>query len=345
MRVVLFKVNHLGDSLVFLPVVQALRRRCPDWRLTVITAEAERPVYAGDLPPERIWTAPGRTVFNHSWRRPWRYAAWWSRLRDERPDACLLSYDQGNAAHLLAWQSGAPVRIGAHLPWLHFRRALTHAVDRPPSARIADWNWAMAAALVRLGGRDGWPDTPPPPDLRHLGGGVPREPRLVVIHAGARAAIRRWGAERMAAVARLLVADGCRVAWVDRPDSRLPAPIPGVEPVAPGTLAELAGLLARASLMLCNNSGPMHLANALGTPLLVISGPSSRDWDPYWHRERNRVLRMPGLDCIGCEDSAAGTETCANVARPLACMEYWTPELVAAECRARLAAGTVGAAP
>lgn len=339
MRVVLFKVNHFGDNLAFLPVVQELRRRRPDWRLTVVTAEPERALYAADLPPERIWTAPGRTTFNHSWRRPWRYAHWWCRLRAERPDACLLSYDQGNAAHLLAWQSGAPIRIGARMPWLHFPRAVTQAVERTATRRIVDWNWAMAAALVREVDGGEWTGTPPPPDLRHLGAGGPRERGLVVIHAGARAEIRRWGAARMAEVGRMLAADGCRVVWIERPDSHLPAPAPGVTTQAVESLTDLTSLLARASLVLCNNSGPMHLANALGTPLVVVSGPSSFDWDPYWYRERSRVLRMPGLDCIACEDSGAGTERCANLAQPLACMRHWTPAMVAAECRGRLATG------
>jgi ADP-heptose:LPS heptosyltransferase len=344
MRVVLFKVNHLGDSLVFLPVVQALRRRFPDWRLTVITAEPERALYAADLPPEQIWTAPGRVAFNHSWRRPWHFMRWWWQLRRERPDACLLSYDQGNAAHLLAWFSGAPRRIGAIMPFNHFRRPVTDVVDRTASRKIADWNWAMAGALVRLAGAADWPATPPPPDLRHLTGAVTREPGLVVIHAGARATIRRWGADRMATVGRRLAAAGHRVVWIDRPDTPL-AEFPAEFTRATcDTLPALAQLLARASLFLCNNSGPMHLANALGTPLVVISGPSSYDWDPYWHRERCTVLRHTALPCIACEDSAAGTEHCANLAAPLACLHHWTVASITTACLHALQAPSPGSA-
>ena len=71
MRLVLFKVNHLGDNVVFLPVVQAIRRLRPDWRLTVITAAPERPLYLADVPGERFWTPPDRLSFHHAWRRPW----------------------------------------------------------------------------------------------------------------------------------------------------------------------------------------------------------------------------------------------------------------------------------
>lgn len=332
MRVVLFKVNHLGDSIVFLPVVQALRRRFPDWRLTVITAEPERPLYAADLPAEQIWTAPDRVTFNHSWRRPWRFAAWLGKLRREHPDATLLSYDQGNAAHLLAWFSGARRRIGAHMAFSHFRRPITEAIDRPASGKIADWNWAMARALAQLSGAADWPATPPPPDLSHLTGRLAREPGLVVIHAGARAVIRRWGAERMAAVGRQLAAAGHRVVWIDRPDTQVAALPAEFIRADCATLPDLATLLARASLFLCNNSGPMHLANALGTPLVLVSGSSSYDWDPYWHRERCTVLRHTTLPCIACEDSSAGTEHCANQGAPLACLHHWTVDSVTTAC-------------
>lgn len=339
MRVVIFKVNHLGDNVVFLPGVQALRRRFPAWRITVVTAEPERPLYAGALPPERIWTAPGRVAFNHSWRRPWRLARWWARLRRERPDVCLLSYDQSNAAHLLAKWSGARLRIGARLPFLRVGGSLTRVVNQVPRQKIADWNWAMFRALAEAGGATDWPATPPPPDLGHLvsrSDDPTRYAGAIVIHAGARSVIRRWGAARMREVAARLVAEGRPVYWVGRPDSAIESLPPGVIGCECATLVDLVQLIAGAALFLCNNSGPMHIANALGVPVVFVSGPSSFDWDPHWYPERTTVLRHPSLPCIACEDSNLGTDHCANLAAPLACLDYWSVDAVAAACRARL---------
>jgi len=342
MRIVIFKVNHLGDNVVFLPVVQTLRRQFPAWRLTVITAEPERPLYAADLPPDRIWTAPDRVHFNHSWRRPWRFLRWLTRLRAERPDACLLSYDQSNTAHLLAKWSGAPHRIGATLSYLRVRGSLSRAVNQTPAQKIADWNWAMARALVADLGAGDLPATPPGPDLRHLAPGPIPARGPVVIHAGARSAIRRWGVERMTAVAGRLMGDGRPVVWIDRPEAPLANIPPGMVVRRCDSLADLARTLAGASLLLCNNSGPMHIANALGTPLVVISGPSSRDWDPYWHPDRTTVLRHVQLPCIACEDSNLGTDVCANTATPLACLDHWSVDAVTAACRRQLQAGDAG---
>lgn len=332
MRVVLFKVNHLGDNVVFLPVVQTLRRLRPDWRITVLTAQPEQILYRGHLPAEQIWTPPNRLAFHHSWRNPFVLGQWWFRLRREQPDVCLLSYDQCNAAHLLAKWSGARVRIGARLPFLKVAGSMTHEVPRAASRKIVDWNWAMGRTLIEATGGHDWPENPPPPDLAALAGPARGRERLVVIHAGARNDIRRWPAERMALVGARLAAAGWKVIWVDRPDTRLATLPAGVTPLPCEDLATLTGLLARAALLLCNNSGPSHIANAVGTPLVVISGPTSFDWDPYWNPEHNRVLRMPGLACIACEDSGTGTDFCANRTDPLICLRHWTAEAVEQAC-------------
>jgi len=339
MRVVLFKVNHLGDNVVFLPVVQTIRRLRPDWRITVITAAPELPLYAADVPEAQIWTAPSRLAFHHAWRRPWTWTSWLARLRAEKPDAILLSYDQCNSAHLLAKFSGASVRVGTRQAFLKVHGSLTVDVPRPASRKIVDWNWAMGRALFAATGQAGWPVEPPPPALTHLAGPLrgPRD-RLVVIHAGARNEIRRWGAKRMAAVGGRLHEAGWQVVWIDRPDTALPDLGYPLLRQRCESLSELASLLARASLFLCNNSGPLHLASALGTPLVAVSGPSSYDWDPYWHPQRNRILRMPGLACIACEDSGTGIDSCANASAPSICLHHWTVEAVTKVCREALSA-------
>lgn len=341
MRVVLFKVNHLGDNVVFLPVVQTLRRLRPDWRIIVITAAPELPLYATDVPPRKIWTAPSRLAFHHAWRKPWVWAKWLARLRAEKPDAILLSYDQCNSAHLLSKFSGAPVRIGTRQAFLKVHGSLTVDVPRPASRKIVDWNWEMGRALFAATGQTGWPVEPPPPSLGHLAGPLraSRE-RLVVIHAGARNEIRRWGAGRMAAVGARLHEAGWPVVWIDRPDTAVAALGSPLLRQRCDSLSDLASLLARASLFLCNNSGPLHLASALGTPIVAVSGPSSYDWDPYWHPERNRILRMPGLACIACEDSGTGTDACVNESAPSICLHHWTVEAVTKACLEVLAVHT-----
>lgn len=337
MNVLLVKLNHLGDNVVFVPVVQALRARCPDWQLTLLTTPNEAGLYGGPLGPQEVVSCPKR-AFDKSYRRPWRLARWIWEVRRRRPDACIVSFDQGTVAHLVAKLSGARIRIGGNLDFVRVSQSVTQEIPMPPDARPASWNWAMARALARALGREGgWPEAPPPPDFSFLlprREVVPAQRKRVVVHAGAGKYLNRWPAERFAAVAASLARD-FDVVWVDHEESAGAAP-EGASRAVTQSVGGLAELLAGADLVLCNNSGPMHLASALGRPGVAVTGPSARGWDPYWHAERWTVLRHPDLSCAPCERPDRELECCANTASPLACLKYWTAQRVESICRERL---------
>jgi ADP-heptose:LPS heptosyltransferase len=337
MKVVLFKLNQLGDNVAMVSAVQALRQRNPDWTLTVLTTPVAAELYGGPLGPQQV-VACDKARFESSYRRPWELARWVFRIRGMRPDACLVPFDQGNAAHLVARLCGARIRVGAANPRIRVRGSLTADAPMPAEGRPATWNWQVAGTLDRLAGAGGaWPDEPPPPDLRHLAaaGAAPAPgPRRVVIHPGASGPLNRWPAERFRAVAEALSGDFA-VDWVVHGASgEAPA---GAREVRVGSLADLARCLGGADLFLGNNSGPMHVANALGCPGVVVTGPSALGWDPYWHRKRWTVLRHPSLACAPCERIQERLLSCANLASPMACLDFWTPARVEEECRRRLA--------
>ncbi len=336
MKLLVFKLNHLGDNVVLLPGLQALRARFPDWQLTIITTPELRALYTPLAPAERIWTEE-KLRFDKCWRRPWELATWFARVRALRPDACLISFDQANIPHLLARHSGARVRVGGNLQHIRLQGTLTHEVPMPTSTSPAEWNWELCRVLAReLGGAD-LAALPPAPDLSHLvSPTAPRSGRpRVVVHAGASRPFTRWPEENFAAVARRLAAD-CEVIWITRPEVVAPSPA-GTRAVATRTLADFASLVANADLFLGNNSGPMHMANALGCPGVVVTGATGMGWNPYWHRERWAVLRHPRLECAPCERTNKVTLTCANLSAPFACLASWTVDAVEAVCREVLA--------
>jgi ADP-heptose:LPS heptosyltransferase len=215
---------------------------------------------------------------------------------------------------------------------------LTEEIPIPEDARPATWNWRMARALARsFGGAEDWPDEPPPPDLRHLLTAVQRPPegrRRVVVHAGASRELNRWPRERFAAVAGALSRD-FEVVWISHGGTTGPAPA-GTASASVASLSALAGWLAGADLFLGNNSGPMHLANALGCPGVAVTGPTAFGWDPYWHRDRWIVLRHPDLYCAPCEKLVTPLAGCVNTTSPMACLNYWTAQKVEAACRRQL---------
>jgi ADP-heptose:LPS heptosyltransferase len=337
MKAVIFKLNAFGDNVVFVSAVQELRRRCPEMDITLITTPNEAELYGGPLAPQRILTST-KKAFNKSYRRPWVLASWVLRVRNLRPDACLLAFDQGSAAHVIASLSGARIRIGGNVAQRRISAPLTEDIALPEDGRPVTWNWRMARALARSSGQAaGWSDLAPAPDLRHLikdegeAGGTRRR---VIVHAGASRTLNRWDKSRFARVAESLSSD-CDVFWVIHGEAT-GTPPRGVTGVEVQSIGQLANLFARADLFVGNNSGPMHLANALGCKGVVVTGSSAAGWDPYWHRDRWSVLRHPNLYCAPCEKPNGPASACANLENPMACMEYWSSAMVEAACRSRL---------
>ncbi len=332
----IFKVNHLGDNLVFLPVVQAWRRLRPAWSLTLVTAPHVAALYGADVAPENLLTVPPDEL-KRAWRRPWIFVRWVARLRARHIDASLVSYDQTSSAHGLARLAGGSIRVGAAGLSIRLRGTMTREVAAQPDWSIAKWNWEMGRALAEeTGDASDWLPEPPAPDLSHLVGPTPRRAGRIVIHAGSNWHNTRWPLARYAELAGRL-ARHHEVWWINAPETRGIALPAGVVPRESPDLRTLVQLLAGASLFVGNNSGPMHLATAVGTPGVIISGPSSPVWNPAWHTEKFHVLRAPGLACLPCDRGIFAAYTCANTAEPLACMQRWSVDAVEQACRASLA--------
>jgi len=164
---------------------------------------------------------------------------------------------------------------------------------------------------------------------------------LVVLHPGATHPTQRWGAAAFAALAGALTRRGAaRVALAGGPgDAALVAGVlramalagdpPPVLAATDLALPELTALLARATVFAGNNSGPLHLAAALGRPTVSTMGPTvAARWTPQG--PGHTVLRARGLGCLGC-----GLAAC-----PLgraACMERITPQAMLEAVLAALA--------
>jgi ADP-heptose:LPS heptosyltransferase len=143
-----------------------------------------------------------------------------------------------------------------------------------------------------------------PLDLRlpHPPGRPPAED-AVIVHPGAAFPSRRWPVERYAAVARELAEADCFVIVTgtaeERPLAERVARLAGLAKtrVLAGRtgLDELAGLVARARLVVCGDTGIGHLATAYGTPSVLLFGPiPPAAWGPLVHPGRHRVLWRGG---------------------------------------------------
>jgi lipopolysaccharide heptosyltransferase II len=126
---------------------------------------------------------------------------------------------------------------------------------------------------------------------------------LVGVHSGARSAIRQWGEENFEAVARGLQKQfAVKILWFQEPNHSSPAParnhdfLPLSLPLRP-----FMAVLRRCRLFICNDSGPMHIATALGVPVVAVFGPT----EPAWFGPlgpANRIVIQHGFWCRPCYD-------------------------------------------
>lgn len=350
-RILVIRLDLLGDLICSLPAVQALRQRYPGARIDLLVL----PAYA-DLARS---AAPVDTVLAldvNAFRRPRGWRGWrpaWQTLRalrQARYDAVLALH--GEVASFLAVWTGAPWRAG------YAGESLPLALTLPlPGDRLATPRHEAQCCLDlcgRLGARAvlSSPALVPEPAAqatirallaRH---GLPPGQPYLVIHPGAgNGAAKRWLPARWAAVAdRLRDELGLAVLLTGASSERsLTAAVraamhgPAIDLAGATPLPLLTALLAGARLVLGGDTGPLHLAAALGVPTVSVFGPT----DPAHYAPlgpRARVARRV-VPCGPCYDLSRPAD-CRLPDRSALCMALVGPEEVLAAARALATTGS-----
>jgi heptosyltransferase-3 len=157
-----------------------------------------------------------------------------------------------------------------------------------------------------------------------------RDRKYVVIHPGAAMTTKRWEPGRFAAIARTLQSEGYVIALTGGPGEDsvvvdVARNVAGASIFLGLTIPELAELIRGATLYVGNDSGPMHLAAAVGTPTVAVWGSSdSRAWRPW--AVPSRVVQNP-FECNPCPGYR-----CLVADTPL-CIESVTVEQVIAAAK------------
>ncbi|WP_169947938.1 glycosyltransferase family 9 protein [Microbispora sp. H11081] len=210
---------------------------------------------------------------------------------------------------------------------LDVRHVVDEGVDVPEPERML--GLARAAGFDLPPGDDGRLAVRGPlPDVEHLTG----PPGYVVVHPGTTAPARAWPAERWAGAVEALLAAGERVVVTGSPGERALTALvsgPALDLGGATTFGELAAVLAGASAVVAANTGPAHLAAAVGTPVVSLFAPvvPAARWAPYGvptvvlgdqdapcRGSRARICPVPGHPCL----TAVGGEQVVDAVRGLA---------------------------
>jgi lipopolysaccharide heptosyltransferase I len=331
-RILLIKLSAVGDVVHTIPVLNKLRRRYPNARIDWLVTPA-----IGELLRHHRSISNVLLFERDRWSAPWSMLTDLARLAAELRscdyDLVVDMHGQFRTA-VLALATDAPVRIGfppprrrvwaassrtfpanarkhawkgaregswlAYTHWIPVPTLDLHAVDRylgvGPMLGLdrdaADFSFPIpAAARERIEGL-----------IRH----APGRPSagVLTISPGTVWETKHWRGEGFAEVARHFLDKGFAVVLAGSKRER--EVCEAVAREAPGclnlagetTLSELAALIAHSSLCVTNDSGPMHLAVALGRPVVSIFGPTDEIWiGPYG--QPNAVVRA-ALPCAPC---------------------------------------------
>jgi heptosyltransferase-2/heptosyltransferase-3 len=282
--VLVVDLDNLGDLLLATPAIRALRRRFPEATLDALVTEYAAPALGGNPYLGTVLTCDKGIAEGPLWRRA-RLAY---RIRRRRYDlGVILEAHWGYAsfAELLLAVAGVPRRIGRDLGkhrdlltsrapirqqhWIDTYLEVVGLVGAAPDgqgmdAPISSADRAAAEAWAAANGLDG-----PPPIALFPGGNQ----HLIS---------RRWRPEGFAAVGNALgQAWDAPIVIVGSEQDRAPAEemrrrmtVRTVSAVAALSWGATGALLRRCRLFVTNDSGPLHLAAAVGTPTVVIFGPT-----------------------------------------------------------------------
>jgi heptosyltransferase-2 len=303
LTVLVVRFSSIGDILLTTPLVRALRHRHPEAELVYVTKRALAPLVADNPHLSRVvCLEPGEPV---------RHLA--ARLRPLRPTHGLDLHGSLRSLALRAllrcrW-SGYRKRKVARAALIAFKLDLygrrvavaeryfeaARRLDVRPDGRQAEF-FLGTAARARV---QHW--------LRERGlAGAP----LAALAPGAAHATKRWPIAHWVALAERLATAGFRPVVVGGPDDRGAAQqLAAVAAPAAGafTLQETGALLAHARVLVSGDTGVMHMATAVGTPVVTLFGPTVEQFGFFPYRATTEVVQRP-LRCRPC--SAMGSARC-----------------------------------
>ena len=344
-NVLIIKLRYIGDVLLATLTVRAIKAARPDVRVTMMVNRGTEDVLSGNPDIDEIVI-----LDKGSLAAQFQLIA---GLRRRRFDT-VIDLTDGDRAAFLSWISGAPVRIGFNDEHRWRGRFYTQVVQPAPGVqhRIDRDLEALKPMSIQADSKDPqlWltPEDANSADQLLDQLGVQRSQSIVLLQPGARYWFKAWPPERFAELAdRLTSQYGCQVLiGGSRQESDLAQQIQQMAKSRPismagrTTIKQFAAIAKKSALFVGNDNGAMHIASAVGTPVVALFGPSSpREWGP---RGGPVEVLYKHLDCRSCVHPTCtrGEENCMRliavhevIAAVQRLLLAGKPDYAAASCR------------
>jgi len=274
-KILLVRANfRIGNAILALPVIARFEENFPDAEIDFVGAPISKLLFQGQ-PLKNNYFAPRRFPYVL-----WQYPQLILRLRANQYDLAVdVSYSQSGLGSFIVGFSGARVRAGMSGKWDGlFNLRIPRLKQRNKYTKLTDFLAALGlrggatvgalefSTQEKLAGRQ---------QLEALLG--PTSEKKVGVFVGARKLRgKRWPLENFVEVMRALAARGFSVVALIGPEENdIVAPLkeslgPSLPVVCEPSLRRFAAMVAHLDLFICCDSGPMHLACAVGTPVVAI---------------------------------------------------------------------------
>jgi heptosyltransferase-3 len=294
----------MGDMVLTLPLIQEIARQRPKAIIDVMCRSYTSPLL------ERHPAVSNLLTLGDTASSGWRTAA--RKIRAGRYDAAVVVHPTAKDT-LAVVAAGVPIRVGNGYRWFSFLYNRPIFFHRSEAKRHE-----LEYNLLYLGGLGlEYPDPAPTPDVtlldsdvsaaRELLGGL-ADDGYVVIHPGSGGSSLNWPTEYYSELAARVSEDtGHTVVTTGGRDEALVAEevaraAGGISVAGRTDFGSLLGVLSGAALFVSGNTGPMHLAAALGRPVVALFSPlksgSPARWRPVGGP--SRVLTPAGYACDKC---------------------------------------------
>ena len=309
--ILFIRLRSLGDTVLSTPLYAALKAWRPDLRLSALVEEPFDEALYRNPDLESVFPLQVRGTRQRSTTR-----ARWQTLRQIRRKRfdCCIDLHGGTTSAWLTGMSGARYRIGLHRYRNSFCYNVRTRLPSPPSG--VRWHSARFQLewLYRLGLEEG----PAPParllsdpglrsvlEARLRNAGLPASRPLCVIQPSSRFHTKEWTDAGFAEISDTLQNEHGYVTLLvgteeEEPKIRRVAGLCRTRPASIWglSISELTWVLDQASLFVGNDSGPTHMAAALGVPVLVLFGSSDSNlWHPW--QAIHEIVQNP-FDCNPC---------------------------------------------
>jgi heptosyltransferase-2 len=319
-KILIVRTDRIGDVVLSLPMIGVLKSAYPSSFVSFLLRSYTRELVEGQEQLDQILLYDSGAE-----RKP--FFRMLAELRAEKFDVVIITYPTARLAFLM-YCSGIPLRIGTGYRWysvLFNKRIFEHR--KTAEKHEFEYNFSLLRGLGITDPAVSRPRIAITEEARSVARKVLRALNLdsrpfIVLHPGSGGSAREWKPERFGELAERLNDAGRNVLVTGGPGEEslvqqvLKASRGKATALsAPLSLKALTALIESADVFVANSTGPLHIAAAVGTPVVAFYPPilqcSSKRWGPL--TEKRVIFEPAAADCLLCKGGECRGNECMDL--------------------------------